>query len=178
MTNITSIVLILVSVGIFFGFIDPQYATILETKKNQESLNLTLKNAVNLDSQYQEKITAFDAISDEYKEKIEKMLPSSIDNIRLIIDLDEGVAWKNYHMRVRNFKAETTAARNSIGVDRKAYGTLSMSFSTTGSYVAFIAFLGSLEKSLRLIDVTGIQFAANDAGLYDFSVTARTYWLK
>lgn len=178
MSNITSIVLILISVGIFFGFIDGEYAKVLEIKKDQASLNETLKNAVNLDSQYQAKITSFDAIKDENKEAIEKMLPSSIDNIRLIIDLDEGIAWKNYRMRVRNFKAETTAARDSIGTDRKAYGTLSMSFSTTGSYDSFIAFLGSLERSLRLIDVTGLQFAANDSGLYDFSVTARTYWLK
>jgi len=81
-------------------------------------------------------------------------------------------------MRIRNFKAETTAARDSIGTDRKSYGTLSMSFSTTGSYESFLALLGSLEKSLRIIDVTGLQFSANESGLYDFSVTARTYWLK
>ena len=178
MTNITSIVLILISIGGFFGFIDPYYAKVLETKKEQASLQETLKNAVNLDSQYQTKITAFDAIKDENKAKLEKMLPSSIDNIRLIIDLDEGIAWKNYRMRIRNFKAETTAARDSIGTDKKSYGTLSMSFSTTGSYESFLALLGSLEKSLRIIDVTGLQFSANESGLYDFSVTARTYWLK
>ncbi len=106
------------------------------------------------------------------------MLPDHIDNVRLIIDLDEMA--KNYNMRVRNFKTDSTQKKDVIGKEGDAYGTLTLSFSTTAPYNTFLAFLHDIEKSLRILDVTAIQFSSNDTDsqLYDYNVTVKTYWLK
>jgi len=82
-------------------------------------------------------------------------------------------------MRIRNFKTETGDKVETVGVDQTPYGTLTLSFSTTASYTTFLAFLHDIEESLRLIDITSVQFNSSDLSqLYDYSVSIKTYWLK
>ena len=104
-------------------------------------------------------------------------MPDNIDNIRLIIDIDDMA--KTYGMRIRNFKADVSTQKETLGKDTTAYGTLTLSFGTTASYSFFLAFMKDLERSLRIMDITAISFAASETGsLYDYNITLKTYWLK
>jgi hypothetical protein len=35
-----------------------------------------------------------------------------------------------------------------------------------------------IESNLRIMDLTSLTMTVNDSGIYDFSVTYKTYWLK
>ena len=85
---------------------------------------------------------------------------------------------KQYGMRIRDFSAQTIEKKETIGKDNSAYGSLGVSFTTSASYNTFLAFIRDLEKSLRIMDITAIQFGASDTQVYDYSVDIRTYWLK
>src|SRR5581483_346257 len=109
----------------------------------------------------------FNKMDKEDLDKLSKLLPDHIDNVRLIIDIDEMA--KKYGMRIRNFTADASEKRVTIGKDATPYGTLTLSFSTTAPYNTFLAFMHDLEHSLRIIDVTGVQFGVNDTNqLYDY----------
>jgi predicted nucleotidyltransferase len=89
MKNLTPIVLIAVSIGVFFLVIDPAY------KKVQENNETITENAEMIDLANQlrrerENLNArFNAISADDKEKLEKVLPDAVDNVRLIRDIQD-----------------------------------------------------------------------------------------
>ncbi len=177
MSNIVSIILILSSVGLFFGYIDPAYESIRGQKIEKADYDRALNNSKQLQAERDKLLDKFNNIDKVNLDDLAKFLPDNIDNIRLILDIDE-IA-KNYGMRIRNFKADATEKSDVIGASNSPYGTLNLSFSTTAPYQTFLTFMRDLEDSLRLIDVTSIEFASSDTGdLYDYKVTIKTYWLK
>jgi Tfp pilus assembly protein PilO len=177
MSNIVSIIFILMSFGAFFGYVDPTYSKVKVIRAEKADYERALNNSKELQ-------TTRDALDDKYNkieepqlEKLSKLIPDNIDNVRLVIDIDE-IA-KKYQMRIRNFKTEALAKKDTIGKDSALYGTLNLQFSTTASYNTFLAFMSDLEHSLRIIDVSAIAFASSDTNqLYDYNVTIKTYWLK
>ncbi|MBI5134285.1 MAG: type 4a pilus biogenesis protein PilO [Candidatus Taylorbacteria bacterium] len=189
MSNIVSIILVIASFGLFFGYIDPTYSSVSAPDATEKELSIKellskkadYDRALTNSREYQEEkerlLKKFNEMPRSNLEKLEKLLPNNIDNVRLVIDVDEMA--KSYGMRIRNFRAEPGGDGDTIGRDSTAYGTLTLSFSTTAPYNTFLAFLRDLEQSLRIIDVTGIQFASsNQSDLYDYNVSVKTYWLK
>ena len=190
MNFIVPIILIVASLGVFFGYVDPSYrgqGTIntsdyssygivplqAELLKFQKILDDSTAIVAKRNSLVQKK----DAITDADQIKLEKLLPSNIDNIRLIIEISDIAAKRNLiikNISVGDVKQNT----NSIGPNNSAYGILSMSFVVNSSYSNFLNLLQDLETNLRLVDVTNISFAATDSGFYDFNVSFNTYWLK
>jgi len=177
MRNITSIILILASLGLFFGYVDPTYSEVKELRIEQADYDRALSNSKELQAERDKLLTKFNNMSASDLDKLTKLLPDNIDNVRLIIDIDNIAS--TYGMRVRNFKTETGETSEVVGLNQTPYGTLTLTFSTTATYSTFLAFMNDLEKSLRLIDVASVQFAASDVNqLYDYSVSIKTYWLK
>lgn len=177
MNNIVSLILVIASLGLFFGYIDPTYSNIKELLVEKNDYNRALDNSKELQAARDKLLEKFNAMSKKDRDMLSKLLPDNIDNVRLIIDVDEMA--KKYGMRIRNFKADAVSQQDTIGRDSTPYGVLTFSFSTTASYNVFIAFLKDLERSLRLMDITLVSFNSSDTSqLYDFGVTLKTYWLK
>ncbi len=179
MKALTPIVLILISLGLFFWYIDPTYAHIRELQTQEATYDGALNKSKELQSVRDQLLSRYNTFDTNALTRLTKLLPDTVDNVRFLIDLDSIAS--RYGMRVKNAsidKAPTTAAPGTIGPDQSSYGSLQVSFSVSGTYTNFLAFLGDVEKSLRLVDVVGISFTTNDAGTYDYSVTIRTYWLR
>lgn len=111
MNNITPIILILASVGMFFGYINPTYTGMTgATEMNDKSI----KELQSEENDYKDALTKTAEIervrtglSDQYKRidpsnqiKIEKLLPDHIDSVRLIIDINNIAA--RYGMSLTN----------------------------------------------------------------------------
>ncbi|HVT74858.1 MAG TPA: type 4a pilus biogenesis protein PilO [Candidatus Paceibacterota bacterium] len=177
MSNIISIILIVASFGLFFGYIDPAYTKVQSLRIDKADYDKALSNSKELQAERDKLLEKFNQMDKSDLDKLTKLLPDHIDNIRLIIDIDNMA--RTYGMRIRNFKTDTGAKTDTIGKDVTPYGTLTLTFTTTAPYNTYLAFLHDLEKSLRVIDVTAAQFSANDTNqLYDYNVTVKTYWLK
>lgn len=191
MNFILPIILILSSLGVFFGYVNPNYkGTGIPDPSHYTSTDGTvfLKNEL---AKYQDIskssndivakrdsfISKKNKISDADQARLEKLLPSNIDNIRLIIEISQIAQARN--LIAKNIAvSDTKASANSIGADGNSYGTLSLHFTVNASYNNFINLLQDLENNLRLVDITDISFAATDSGFYDFNVSLNTYWLK
>jgi len=123
-------------------------------------------------------VTKKSNFSPEQIDRLERLLPDNIDNIKLVIDIKNIAA--NHNLVLKNIKLDTNVGVDpkKLGVDQSKYGTVGLSFSITSSYDNFQVFLTDLENSLRLVDIIDLSVTANDTGLYEFSVGLKTYWLK
>jgi hypothetical protein len=199
MRNITSITLIIVSIGIFFFFIDPQYKNVknlrAEITKNEEIIALANK----LDLKKNELNDKYNQISPTDKESLEKLLPDTVDNVRLIIDINNiaekfGIVIRDISINSKDSPAgeskkvvsqksnfDGVLEENSIKyVDTSKIGVISFSFSVSAKYEVFLEFLKYLEESLRLVDIRNVEISRGSGSgvFYDYRVTLDTYWLK
>ncbi len=187
MNLITPIILIIISIGIFFGYIDPNYRG-----ENLSGDNRSIQSLLAEDNEYQVALNNSSEIRRKRETlvqtrgeidpadllKLEKLLPDNVDNIKLVIDMNQ-IA-QNHNLSLKNIKLDTGTKTdsNKLGQDNSKYGTVGLSFSVNSSYNNFQSFLSDLEKSLRLVDITDLSVTGNETGTYDFSVGLKTYWLK
>lgn len=192
MNFILPIILIASSFAVFLGYIDPNYkgpatqnsediksAGVLFLKDELKKYDDIVNSSTKIVDQRNILVNKKNTISEADKARLERLLPSNVDNIRLIIEISKiaerrGLVAKN--ISVGDMTKNTTT--DTIGADNTPYGTLSLKFTVNSSYPNFINLLKDLESNLRLLDVTDISFSSTEIGFYDFSVSLNTYWLK
>jgi hypothetical protein len=196
---ISSLLLIGIGVAVILLFTNPLYQSIGELKSKQTIYNDALGNSKALENE-RDKLTAkYSTINPANIVKIKKLLPDSVDNIRLILEIEALAA--PYGMAVRDVKysvapKDTTEESSSGGVisggsDRgqsknQNYGSWDLEFSVTSSYNNFLNFTKDLENNLRVVDIVSIDFtsasnmgnSASSSEIYRFSYKIKTYWLK
>ena len=198
MKNITSIIILLCSIGIFFFFIDPQYKKVKNLQAEIVENKKILDIANRLNTKKQELNEKYNQISPEEKIELEKLLPDTVDNVRLIIDMNniaekfgiiirdininskEGTTGETKKTVSQKSNFEGVLEENSIKyVDTSKIGVISFSFTVSAKYEVFLEFLKQLEESLRLVDIRNIEISRPADGVfYDYRVTLDTYWLK
>lgn len=185
MNFITPTILIVISLGVFFSYINPNYRGTNDTKpsvqilqKEYQQYDEALNNSNALREKRESLIKKKNDISADQLNQLEELLPDNIDNIKLVINI-KNIA-QNHNLILKNIKLGTNTLTdpNKLGSENTKYGNISLSFSVNSSYDTFQNFLRDLEKSLRLVDITELSVLGNDLGLYEFSVTLKTYWLK
>lgn len=179
MRTLLPILFIIIAVAIFFGFIDPAYSRVKTLRAEEAQFDQALNRSKELQQVRDQLLSRYNTIPQSDVNRLERLLPDNIDNVRLVLDFDSLAS--RYGMRLRNIALEANENRTSrgqVGTSDSAYQQIILSFSVTGSYNAFRSFLEDLEQSLRLVDIASISFSAASSGLYDYSISIKTYWLK
>jgi len=190
------LLLIAASVGVFIIFINPQFSTIATLRTSLATYHKELTTAQTLQASREELIATYNSIQKVDLDNLKILLPDSVDNIRLIIQLDS-LAQKNGLSTVRNVtydadKSATAQPSSSTTsrvvveddtTDSLPYGAFKISFETTGQYKNFLSFLSDIEANLRLVDVTSVSFTplvdkTIPTGTMTYKVDITTYWLK
>ena len=173
------LIIILVAVGGFLRFTQPLFADIRLIEAEKQTLNQALDNAKKLREAQDRLLAEFRAIPEDDLNRLNKLLPDNVDNVRLIIDINN-IA-KPYGMNIRNIQIKTEEGKTEesvITAGSDKHGSVTFGFSVTGSYENFKAFLNDLAQSLRLIDLTASGFSSAEKDVYDYTVEIQTYWLK
>jgi len=192
--NTTATILIVLAIGIYFTVTDRMLNSAKSVKAVDDQYTSAIANAEKLIS-LRDKVTKdYNNLSAADKDKLDKMIPSSVDNIRLIIDMNniasrDGLALSGIHASAPNTKnASTNNAAGTIVTGSPVSGgpvisapsldTVTVNFSVTATYQQFLQFMQDLESNLRIMDVTHLTLSANDSGNYTYSVELKTYWLR
>lgn len=179
MRTLLPILFIVIAAGIFFGFIDPSYTRVKELRAEEAQFDQALTRSKELQEVRDQLLSRYNTFSQSDLNRLESMLPDNVDNVRLVLDFDSIAS--RYGMRLRNIALDTgdnRAQRGQVGASDSPFQSVVVSFAVTGDYNAFRAFLEDLEQSLRLVDVTGVAFGSSPSGIYDYSISLKTYWLK
>src|SRR3989344_831018 len=189
-------ILIGISISIFFVLSNPLYNDIQELRTQVVSYDKALSNSKALENE-RDILTAKDnSINPDDKIKLQKLLPNNVDNIRLILEIEQialpyGMSLK--YIKYRATKDTTKSAKSGeatvvqVGGEvatsyLKDYGVWDLEFSTTGTYNNFLNFTRDLERNLRIVDVSSIQFSSEVASnstlpeSYSYSFKIKTYW--
>lgn len=196
----TPIILIGIAIAGFFMFTKPLYKDISDLRTQVASYNEALNNSQSLEAERDKLTQKYNTIDKDNLTKLEKMLPDSVNNIRLILEIEKlslqyGMALKDikYDTKSQTTTGTATATaiqnnKNNLALqDNKNYGTWDLGFSTQGSYSDFLNFVKDLEKNLRIVDIYSIEFSSNTgtglattqpSNVYKYSFNIKTYYLK
>ena len=194
MRLIIAIVGVALAGGIFFWYTKPAYDGVQEVRAKIAQYDEALNKAAELQKRKQELLSRFNTFNPSDIERLEKLLPNHVDNVRLILDLDAlaarfGIALQNVDVSSSGSQdAKGKTPIGSVGAANQKYDSLTFTFATIATYSNFVRFLTALESSLRIVDLESLSMtsggnaaAANKATsepLYNFKITLRTYWLK
>ena len=192
------IVLIGIAIAVFFTLTDTTYKGISTLNAEVASYNQALDNSKALENERDKLTSKYNSIDKENLMKLEKFLPSSVDNIRLILEIEQ-IALP-YCMVLKDVKYSTTpdAATDTTKVvvqggaaakvAPKDYGIFDLEFSISGSYSNFINFTKDIESNLRMVDISSITFSSDaninpnskivPSEIYKYDFKIKTYWLK
>lgn len=117
----------------------------------------------------------YNAVTEEDRTRLEKLLPGHSDSVRVVLDI-ENIA-RAHSLKLRS----VSAGAPSPGVGRRAeedlYQPIAFAVSALGAYERFVPFLGDVEASVRLADITSVDFESKKSGDYVYGVSFRAYQL-
>ncbi|PIP73978.1 MAG: hypothetical protein COW88_00175 [Candidatus Lloydbacteria bacterium CG22_combo_CG10-13_8_21_14_all_47_15] len=170
------ILLLAISIGIYIGLIEPLNRDVAHIKAGVAEFDTALAKAKELQAVRDGLIGRYNEFPLSDLERVEKLLPDNVDNVRLIMDIDN-IA-NRYKMALKNTRIIARGQEQPGGGMPAGVGTVGLSFSVSAPYETFLAFLNDLEQSLRIVDIGSITFTAGDVDFYEYSVLLNTYWLK
>lgn len=180
MKNSTAFVLLMVSVGVFYTFISPNYEKVQSLREQSQKYKDTLSSIEELNNKRDDLQVKYENTPQAEIVKLEKVLPGNVDTVNLAMNFDAIAS--NYGISIKSIR--TVEDGNETGADiiqdsdSASYGAVSVSFSFVATYEDFRNFIADIEKSLRIIDIKSVTFNPSESGLYEFNVSVDTYWLK
>jgi len=180
MSNISIIAYLVLALSIGYAFSYPSFQDLNKLLDQKQKYIDALNTINNIENKKNELLTVFNNISDEDKKNIDTVLPSSLDFVKLISQIDNVAAKHGISIDKISSKEMGTSVGDSIenAQPSKPYNSSIIGFSFVASYTDFKAFMDDLEKSLRILDIRSVQLDAQEDGLYSYDVAFEAYWLK
>lgn len=190
---LTPTILIILGIGGFIFFVGPSFSEIKELRNEVSAYNEALDNSKSLENERDKLTKKYSSFSLDDLDRLEKLLPNNVDNIRLILEIEKLAA--PYGMVLKNVKynieeEETNSSGYVQGGDikkissNKDYGVWNLEFSTEGKYDDFLSFVSDLESNLRIVDIGSIQFSSDSnskvgssSDVYEYGFKIKTYWM-
>lgn len=200
MKSIFPIFLVAISLAVFFIFVRPLYGDVAILRADIGAYTTALDNSKSLQETRDALLETYQNIPAVDKERLLQFLPSSVNNIGLILELEKLA--KDHNLTIGDIRFETQsvteAEKKTSSVTIKAndpsanrtFGVFPFEFSVSGTYDNFTLFLKDVEKNLRLVDVKSISFTVpqrpttknpeteDTSHIYNYSLKIETYWLK
>ncbi len=182
--TITPLFSIIIALLIFFFFSQPKFAEIKQTQSEAAQYLTAASKAEEINAELSQKLTEKRAYPVEALERLDALVPESIDEIKILNDLNEMA--KSHNMLFGNVTvtkpepftgAEPVAVTSTQVVDYADLVTTDISFSLIGSYEQFKDFLSDLEQSIVMLEVLKITFTAGEGSLQQYEISARVFSL-
>ncbi len=170
-----------IAIALFYLFISPTYDALNADRARVQTISELQDKSQTLIDLRDKRVLERGVVADE-EEKLAKLLPDHVDNIRLQLDMSAIAA--EHFMSQRNFVVQasndTSNLNSASGIDTGNSGveSLTFSYSLSGTYDTFREYLKDLESSLRIVDIERLTISPGENGIYDYDITVRTYWLK
>jgi len=174
-----------VAIGIFVLYIKPTYDATTENRDKVANFEAALAKTREIQELKQELLARRNEFSDQNIERLQKMIPDHVDNVRLVLDLDGiaeryGIRIQNVGIQSSNHEGDDSGGLDGTALQNKPYQSLTLTFEVQATYDEFMSFLRDLESSLRIVDITKLSITKVHGApdLYNFRTALRTYWLQ
>lgn len=195
---LTPLLALIVAVSLFVTFIKPTFNEYKQIDTEIGDYEQALKRAQDLQNRINELIAERNAIPQSGLERLEDLLPDSLDEVSIVLSLDAisarhglvlgGIGVKSVRTdpegnarSAKNaasgdfmFEDEQVESDSALSDVTNAFDTVELTFSVTGEYEAFKTFLTDIERSLALMDVSSLTIeepGEGDLSTYTLGVT-------
>lgn len=189
---------IIITVVGFFWYIQPTYADINDLQDEIGQYDTALSQVSQLQTQLNDKLQQRDAVTSQQLDRLDRIVPSTIDTVRFLIELDRIAAQHGMSVQDVSFSGApqqfggsgsgSASGAAESGGDQEGIdlNTLEASFSVAGSYTDIQNLLRDLEAASRLMDVVSFSLSTpegseeSDSGLDNenntYEIRIQTYW--
>lgn len=184
---ITVFVFLLAAILIFGLWTMPLVGKIKDLRIQKSEVESVLVNSNQIKNLRDDLIGKYNNIAPADLARLKKLLPAQTNDGGLIVQFDNlarsrGLILKSLAVTEKEkpqsqapvFASSKNSPEKTQG---KNYEEAGLNFKVAGFYDNLMAFLGDLEKSLRVMDIDSIAFSAGDKDIYEFNIKARTYVL-
>lgn len=183
MSSIKSIIFIVISIGLFLGYIRPEWNHVSELKNKSNQYNSVLLSAKTGKDLRDKLSMQYASISDSDKAILESMIPDTIDpvsKVALMSQVASQFGLTVTEVKISNSNQQQDSSRDKLMVTTTdPYKTTNIGFTITGGYQPFISFLKKLEMNSNIFDVTRLEIGqGRNSGLLEFKLSLNTYSLK
>ncbi len=180
MNKSTSIIIILLALGIFYTFTTSQYSKAKILSVEASEYREVIKNVSRIAEARDNLVSSYKSIPASEKERLKKVLPPNVDSVGLAKDLDAIASQYGISIKSLEIKSGDSGSERNVILPqyRPPYEKVKASFSFISDYQNFRKFLSDIERSLRLMDVSSVSFQVGEGGLYEHNITVETYWLR
>lgn len=180
--NVIPTLALVAAAGIFFFYVNPTWSGPIASNKSAiASDDKALAAAITYATQQNKLADASNAIDRADLARLTTFLPSSVDNVGLILNLNALAARSGLTLSSIDVTANNTVTKsNSSGAATSAnpIGSASLTLSAVGTYTALQTFLRGVEKSQRLLDIRELSVKGSDTGVYTYQMKIMLYWLR
>lgn len=174
-----------VSALLFVYYVGDEIEKIFYLKHEEEALIQEIADAERASDRIQELVSDFESFPPDVDARLRVMIPDRTTPTKLLADLDALV--RENGLTIENANAERLGGPvDSSGKQTDPLSSYEVRFETKGTYQALRELLASIERSLAIHDIAGIEFKAmgddsvvvySSSGdpLYSFVVRLRTY---
>ncbi len=172
---ILSVVFVGVAIASFVFYVKPTYAQLNANKALIKNYDAALSKARQVQEKINELVVKRNEMSNDDLNRLSKMVPTNVDNIQLILDI-EGIT-KQYDMKMQkvnisqntpNVKQGNNQPRINVGTQQDdKVKSLNLSFEVVSTYDEFIRFIVDLEHSLRIVDIVSLSVGSKKASALD-----------
>lgn len=176
--------MILVSAGLIYTVILPQYHNVQAHRAEFNQYKSILANVSELTAKRDELLIKYQAIPKEEIDRLDKVLPDRVDTVKFALDLDK--VGSKYGITLKSLKVSPVSnSDDSSEIDLSSastsapssFETTTIEFSFVSTYDSFDKFMADIGKSLRIMNIQKLSFTSTEDDLQEFKVTVETYWL-
>lgn len=184
MNRVLPLVALSAAVGIFFAYVNPTWSGPIAAARDASKLaDSALAEAEKYVVRKEELYTERAALDPENLERLRTLLPDSVDNVGLILDINalaarSGISLANIDVATADSGAKSGAQGALSIATANPIGSINLSLTALGTFSAFQTFMDGIERSARLLDVQDIVVKGSDTGVYTYQLTLRLYWLR
>lgn len=205
MQFILPVFLVLASIGVFLGFTKKEITTMKSLKAEAAEYQKAVDKSSELLKLRDSLLDKRNKISQSDLDRLGVLMPNDVNSTKLVLEI-QNLAVNTHKLAFENPKydpnkkvtgdvkiatsattdgtadtktktAPTATPRDNTQAQRD-YGTFELEFTVIGPYDNFIKFIGDLENSLRIVDISQVDITPKDATNLKYVVKIQTYWLK
>lgn len=184
--TITPIFSIVIALVIFFFYSKPMFAEMRVLQEQTAQYSDAVKKAQDLNTELSDKLKKKRSYDTESINRLNALVPESINEVKVLTDLSEIARSHNMlfgNINVTNSdneKSDSTVPDPSVSTGDVSYENITntgIAFSLIGTYDQFKSFLSDIERSLVLMEVTGITFTTGEGDLQQYEVSIQLFAL-
>lgn len=182
---------IIIALLVLFFFVRPMYADLNAVQEDVSEYHEVLSDAEEFNQRLNNLYTTQNSFSALERERLDLLVPEKIDEIRALVDLEalanrEGLLFRDIDAALEEgeeSRASSERRNVNVPVAKDDFdGRLEsrdVTFTVSGTYRQFRAFIRQIEQSLILMEVVKIDFKSSaETTQWDYNVTVRIFALR